>query len=626
MSADAFAIALQHQKAGRIAQAEELCRRLLQRQPGHAAALHLLGRLCHQDGRHGEAVDLLSRSVQLAPDAADFRANFAAALGSLGRHADAAEQLRQAVRVRPGHPRAHHNLGVALEAVGDLAAAEAALREAVRLDPSYALAHHHLGNVVRRRGRLVEAAECYRRAIALRPGHAEAHNNLGTVLQQLGRVGEAIECFREASRLDPACRPALSNDLVCRRYAGDDPRELRALFEDHVAWARRHAAPLYATIKPHDNDRDPKRRLRVGYLSPDFKRHPVARFIEPILSGHDRGAVEVFCYADVRPRERDAVTRRLAGVADAWRDVSELSDESAADLIRADRVDVLVDLAGQTDGRQRQLMVLARQPAPVQAAYLGYSDTTGLATVGYRVTDGFCDPPGLGTDAYYTEELVRLPGCAWCYRPFDAAPEVNELPAPAAGHVTFAAFNRLAKVTPRTVGLWAAVMRRVPGSRLLAVCEPGGEADARGLLQGRLQAAGVDGSRLDLVPRQGSARAYLLLYHRVDLALDSFPHNGHTTTCDALWMGVPTVTLAGRSFIGRLGASVLSAVGLARELVAESDGQFVDLAAALASDLPKLAARRGSLRQRFADSPLADGPGLARRLEAAYRAMWRRWC
>jgi predicted O-linked N-acetylglucosamine transferase (SPINDLY family) len=390
----------------------------------------------------------------------------------------------------------------------------------------------------------------------------------------------------------------------------------QTLFLEHRRWAERHAAPLAAEARPYANDPAPDRPLRVGYVSPDLREHPVASFLTPVLAHHDRSRFHVTCYADVaRP---DGVTRHLQTLADAWRDLPGRSDAQVADLIQADSTDILVDLAGHT--ACNRLLVFARKPAPVQVTHFGYPNTTGLSTMDYRISDRYADPPGR-TEAYHTEELVRLPEVAWCYRPL-AAPEVTPLPARAAGHVTFGSLNNLAKITPQAIALWSELLRAVPGSRLVLLTGAGSQADQR--LHDLFGQHGIDRARLELLGRRPRDR-YLALYQEMDIALDPFPYNGGVTTCDALWMGVPVVTLAGESYVSRQGVALLSNLGL-DDWVAGAPDAYVDIATRWAHDVEGLGRLRAGLRERMTNSPLTDGLRFTRFLAEAYRWMWQRWC
>ena len=393
-----------------------------------------------------------------------------------------------------------------------------------------------------------------------------------------------------------------------------DPRQTpRAVFEESRRWAARHAEPLRRLWRAHDNDRDPERRLRVGYVSPDFRDHAVGRLLRPVLARHGREAFEVFCYSDVeRP---DAMTARLRPLADVWRDTASIYDEELAEQVRADRIDILVDCCGHFAGNR--LLAFALKPAPVQVSHFGYCGTTGLSAIDYRITDASSDPPGT-TEACHTEALVRLDGgCCWCYEPAEPTPDVGPLPALAVGHVTFGSLNRPAKLNDAVIETWARVLRAVPGSRLLLLSGTASDAG----LSARFARHGVDAARVDDAPRQPRLD-YLALHNRIDVGLDPFPFNGDNTLCDALWMGVPSVALAGDAFVSRRGVSHLNNVGLP-ELAAEDVDGYVWVAAELAADLPRLAALRAGLRGRLSGSALADGRSYVRRLEEAYRRMWR---
>ena len=361
---------------------------------------------------------------------------------------------------------------------------------------------------------------------------------------------------------------------------------------------------------------DPERRLRIGYVSPDFRNHAVSFLLMPLLSNHDHGQVEIFCYAEVaRP---DDVTERLRACADVWRVTVGLTDEQMADMVRKDRIDILVDLALHT--ANNRLLVFARKPAPVQVTWLGYPGTTGLSTMDYRLTDPYLDPPG-DNDACYSEQSIRLPDTFWCYDPQGEQPPVNELPALANGFITFGCLNNFCKVNDGVLGLWAKVLGAVPQSRLLLLAPRG---QARDHVLAMLRQQGIDESRVEFVDRQ-PRQQYLQLYHQIDLGLDLLPYNGHTTSLDAFWMGVPTITQIGKTVVGRAGWSQLCNLGLP-ELAARTPEEFVQIAAQLAGDLPRLQELRATLRARMRASPLMDGKRFAGHMEQAYRQMWRTWC
>jgi protein O-GlcNAc transferase len=406
-----------------------------------------------------------------------------------------------------------------------------------------------------------------------------------------------------------------SNLLLVLHYApGIDPKEI---YREHVRWNEMHTRHL-PPAAAHTHVPDPERRLRIGYVSPDFREHAIARTFYPLLAGHDHGVCEVCCYASL-PGPPDATTARMQAHADVWRDIASLTDDQAAAMIRGDGIDILVDLAGHTAGQR--LGVFARRPAPVQVTYLGYPDTTGLEAIDHRLTDAWADPPGQ-TEALHSEQLVRLPGCGWV---FDAA----DVPLPEDhgrdGEVVFGSFNILAKVTEPMLDLWGAILAAVPGSRLLAKARGLASAATRQRLVERFGAAGIEAERFELVGAVPAYRDHLALMARADIALDPFPYHGTTTTLETLWMGTPVITLAGATHVSRVGVSLLTAVGLA-DLVAPTPQAYVAAAVRLADDRDRLAGIRRSLRQRMREGGVLDGPTFARKVEAAYRRMWRHWC
>jgi len=631
---------------GRLEEAERCAREAVGRRPDLAEAQCNLGAVLLEQDRLAEAEAACRRALELKPEMAEALSNLGAILLRQDRVEEARACCEEALWLKPGAPEALNNLGNVWFRQGRLAEAEAWFRRAVEAEPKYFEARLNLAGVLRELGRLPEAIASGGEAVRLRPASAEAHNNLGDALRAEGRVEQAQACFWEALRLNPhLAQPYLNLSGTLKdqgrleeavqmwRRATElqpdygpfhllhyDPLwEPEEIFREHVRWAERHAAPLGAAVAPHTNDRDPERRLRVGYVSPDFRGHSVAFFSEPLLAAHDRRNFEIYCYADVRIA--DAVTERIRRLPVQWRDLHGVADADVAELIRRDEIDILVDLAGHTTGNR--LMVFARKPAPVQVTYLGYPDTTGLRTIDYRLTDRWADPPGR-TEHLHTEELVRLPRGAWCYRPPENPPEAGPLPAQSSGTVTFGCFNNLAKVTPRLIAAWAGILRRTPQARLILKSPVLVDGSTRRLVLERFRQHGVADGRVQLfgpVKREH----HLSLYQWIDLALDTFPYHGTATTCEALWMGVPVVVLEGATHASRVGVSLLSSVGLTDWIVTDWEG-YVELALRRASDLAGLAELRAALRARMLRASLTDAQAVTRDLEEAYRRMWRRWC
>ncbi|MBI3452206.1 MAG: tetratricopeptide repeat protein [Rhodospirillales bacterium] len=634
--------ALATHRAGRLDEAEAAYRAILADAPGEPNAGHLLGLACLQAGRLVEAEPFLAAAASRAPDNADCRNNLAEAHRRLGRFEEAAEGFARAIAARPDFAEAWCNLGLVRRAQGrldealaafdsalaarpDMAAAhggrgfvlcerrdflagEAALRRAVTLDPGYAEGHNGLGAAGRRLGRIGEAIACYQRAVTVDPDFAEAWNNLGNALTEGTRHDEALAVYRRALAIRSDYRAAGSNLLLCMNYMQSvAPAEIAAAHRD---WAARHLpAPPNRALGPRIGNRP----LRVGYVSPDFREHPVSHFLAAVFAAHDRARIELVCYADAT--QEDAMTARLRAHAALWRSTVGLSDAALAQQVVDDRIDLLVDLAGHTAGNR--LGAFALKSAPVQATWLGYPNTTGLAAIDYRLTDAVADPPG-EADTLHVEKLFRLPDGFLCFTPPDDAPPVAARAD--GGSVVFGSFNMLAKINEATLALWARILARVPQARLAlkaaALADPG----TRDLIATRFTRAGGDAGRLDLLPATAARTDHLGLYGRIDIALDPFPYGGTTTTCEALWMGVPVVTLAGERHAGRVGASLLARVGL-DELVARNADDYVAIAAAFATDGARRAALRAGLRDRLAASPLCNAPRFARALEDAYRRM-----
>jgi predicted O-linked N-acetylglucosamine transferase (SPINDLY family) len=636
---------------GRSAQAEADYRRALALRPDYAEALCNLGLVLCELDRAAEAATHLRRAVALKPDLAAAHDNLGVALQALDDLDGAAAAHARAIALAPSYAKAHNNLGNVHFARDELASAQACYRRALEIDPDYPQAHYNLANVFAAREEFDAARAEHERAIALKPDYFDSWLNLGLVLQSLREADQAIALLGElAARYpDRAAAHAGHAAAIAGRadFAAADAgfRRAIALAPDNLAiWSallfhhhyradgdraahRRDLAdfdaafggPLRATWRPHANDRAPDRRLRVGYVSPDFRMHSCAFFAHPLLAAHDPGEVEVYAYADVA--KPDAMTQRFMAAARHWRPTHRKSDETLAGMIRDDRIDVLIDLAGHTAGSR--LGVFARKPAPIQVNWLGYPGSTGLSAIDYRLTDAVADPPGAEADA--VEQLVRLPDGFLCYEGPADAPDVSPSPAVAAKAVTFGCFNNAQKITAEVVALWARALRAAPTARLLIKAYRIERGNHRRRLEGLLAAHGVSPARIDIRPHYGGIRSHLATYAEVDVALDPFPYNGTTTTCEAQWLGVPTLTLRGDRHAGRVGASLMTAVGLP-EFVAETPDDYVAKAVALAGDIDRLAALRRGLRGRMRASPLMDAPRFARAVEAAYRRMWRRWC
>lgn len=593
------------------AEAEAALRRALELDPALAVAHFNLGNLLCETQRD-EAATALRRAVELKPDFALAWTNLCHTLSK--SHPEEAEAAaRRAIALQPDLADAHYNLGCLL-VLDRPDEAEPALRRAVALRPDHVDAWYCLG-ALPGKSRLDRTEAALRHVLELRPDHADAHAALGDRLIDTGLLDESIAHYRESLALNPAGTVAHSDLIFALAFQTDDAH---AILDECRRFASYHELPYLAQPAAHANDRSPERRLRIGYVSPDFYHHCQSLFTAPVLAHHDHSACEIFCYSSVaRP---DDMTRRLTGYADVWRDVSKLDNDALAQTIRDDGIDVLVDLTMHMASNRR--LLFARRPAPVQVAWLAYPGTTGSPAMDYRLTDPWLDPADEpGGDARYSERSIRLPDAFWCYEAQISGLPVNAPPAQGGAPFTFGCLNNPAKITDHALRLWSAAMAAVPGSRLLLLAP---EGNTRARILARAAAHGIDAACVGFVeyqPRQD----YLATWQRIDVALDTFPYNGHTTSLDAFWMGVPVVTRTGRSAPSRGGLSIAANLGLP-ELVAHTDVDFARIAADLARDLPRLAALRASLRTRMESSPLMDGKRFAAGLERAYRQMWRAWC
>ncbi|PTB20163.1 hypothetical protein C9I57_13760 [Trinickia symbiotica] len=643
-----------HRQCGESEAAEAAYRRALAAHPRYASALTNLATLMLARGRLDEAIALADDAVRAEPSAPDHWVNLGAALAArrrfteaetalrralaldarfpnaaynlgtvlhaLGRYAEAADQYEAALALVPNHADACNNLGVTREALGEFAAAAAAYARALQARPGFVAAHNNAGSLARRLGRMDEADAHYRAALASREGATDAptrsttYNNLGNLLKDTGALDEAIAAFREALAHDPDNLIAHCNLAYSLAFHVDDGY---AILDECRRLAERHENRVVPASIAYGNARVADKRLRIGYVSADFRDHCQALFMTPLLAHHDHRQYEIFCYSSVqRP---DAVTARLAQYADVWREVRHIDDETLARMVREDGIDVLVDLTmHMADGRP---LLFARAPAPLQVAWLAYPGTTGSRSIGYRLTDPWLDPPSDRRDDRYSERSIRLPETFWCYDPLSDGPAVNALPALTEGRLTFGCLNNPCKLNEQTLRMWAPVLAALDNARLLLMAAPG---RARERLAERARACGIDPACIEFVAFRPRA-AYLETYQRIDLALDTFPYNGHTTSLDALWMGVPVVSRAGTTAVARGGLSQLGNLGLT-ELVAFTDEEFTRKAIGLARDLPRLAGLRAGLRARMERSPLMDGARFARNVEQAFRQMWQQWC
>ncbi len=680
---------LKLQQAGRLQESETFCRQVLAEVPDHPVALHVLSVVMHQTGRNDQALELMKLAVAKRPNDAEFRNSYGVMLMAARRSQEAMTAFQTAIKLHPAFPGALTNLAnllldagkweeasvcakkaIALqprltEAYSLLGAAYfiggkiddsiATSQKALSLDPKSYQALGNLGNSMMVSGRIDEAIQIYRKTVELHPKAAGGWSNLGNALQQRAMTREALEACKKATELDPLLADAHNNlgnvykdlaqmDAACEEYykaialrpqmstfhsnlvyamwfCGDC--EASRVYEESKKWADFLAEPLTRAAPPHPNDKNPNRRIKVGYISADFRDHPVGRLITPLLVNHDRSKFEIILFSGVsRP---DNVTRRIYSAVDKVLNTRDASDDGLAAAVRNEKIDLLIDLTLHMGGSK--MPVFARKPAPVQITYLAYCATSGMKAMDYCVSDINLDPPPPGSterdgpSPVHSETLLRL-NCYWCYTASPEAPPVNPLPAAIRGYPTFGSLNSFTKLNPGVHDVWARLLVQIPNARMFMVV-PGGP-DAQKRAADEYARRGVDPRRLtmsDITP----FAVYFQHFLNVDVALDPFPYAGGTTTMDALYMGVPVVSLEGRWATARAGVTLMKNVGHP-DWVAKNADEYVQIATNLVSDLPKLAEIRRSLRGTMIASPLMNGKGFALDMEAAYRRAWERYC
>lgn len=667
----------------RFGEAEGVYREVLRARPTDPDGLQLLGLVMGETGRYGEAVGLLRRvigmhpkvprlhwtvgdylvkagdwkgaaeafqgALAIKPDDAETLSKLGGALKQLGHAEEAAGVLRKALEIQPGMYQAMINLGAVYTEMGRFAEAEEILREAVAKYPEAHEGWVNLGSVMKSVAKVDEAIEVLEKAQRMKPDSPEGLNNLGAAYLLRGRLDEAAGAFEKAIGLGGSTvGPAIHNLAITRKDQGmveeavrwhekaiaADPMnalyESNRLFTLHLDW-RLSGERLLEEHKKYNrflpsgprvvglNELLPEKKLKVGLVSPDLRKHAVAFFLLPLLENYDRNEWEVICYQS--GPVADEVTEKMKGLVAGWRNIVAMTPDQAAEQIRADEIDVLVDLAGHT--ANSRLLVFARKPAPVQMTWLGYPGTTGLSTMDWRVSDGFADPEG--AERFCSEKILRMQGSAWCFHPLSGSPAVKELPAKRNGYVTFGTFNNFPKISPQTLEMWAEILRGVAGSKLLLKNNSMRSGHAVGKVKGFMAERGIAQERVEVERWREEFDEHLEMYNRVDVGLDTFPYHGTTTTCEALWMGVPVVSLAGGTHCSRVGVSLLNAVGLG-EMVAGDAKEYVGKAVGLAGDLAGLEKLRKGLRERMHGSGLMDGKGFAKRMQGGVRGAWRGYC
>ena len=609
-----------------------------------------------QNNRIAEARDVCIKLCAEYPDNVEvwfFAASLHARLGELAK---VIKCCKQVISLQPAHEMAHFNLAIAYRSMGDLESAAKAFQATLLLNSGMHKAQLALGQVMMQLDRRAEAIDIYKdllsridrgsadivlnanidlsaalceekrfidaekacmEALAIQPASAEVLNNLGNALKGRGRLKRAIMAYRKAVDVQPDFVVAYSNYLFALNYPGN--MENSKIFSEHRQWGARYAA--LPPVKHHSNvDCNSGKVLRVGYVSPDFRWHSVILFIAALIEAHHRNNVEIFCYSDVKAP--DSFTDLIRRTSDHWRETGALNDHQLATVTADDKIDILVDITGHT-GHNR-LLTFARKPAPVQVTWLGYPNTTGLTAIDYRLTDVWADPPGT-SDKLHTESLVRLPHGFLCFQPLQGSPPVSELPMRESGNITFGSFNNSAKVNDEVIRLWSRILHSLPGSRLILKSPQLSDEWLKKWYLHAFKRQGIESHRMEIHGRTITSHDHLSLYQKVDLALDPFPYNGTTTTCEALWMGVPVVVKEGDNHAGRVGVSLLTNVGLT-EFIARTNEDYVRICVELAQNQERLSKLRVGMRERLQESPLLDSDSFATDIENAYRGMWESYC
>jgi predicted O-linked N-acetylglucosamine transferase (SPINDLY family) len=631
---------------GKIKECEFLAREILSNFPEDNTSLKVLGAVLKQQNRDGEAVDIMMRAAHLHPNDPEIFNNLGITLENCGQLNESAEVLYRAITLNNNFAEAHNNLGVTLRALGklkeaenafktalqihpeyseawcnlginlkdqgQLKEAEKALNHALQLNPDYAEAYNNLGNVLHSGGRLKEAEHCFYNALKLNKNFAVAYNNLGNTLHCLGELDQAENCYRSALEIDPAYSEPFDGLLFVSNYNPDKSSE--ELFSLYREYDRRFGIPLQKTWQPAENERSMNRRLRIGYVSPAFTKHPVFNFLEPLLANHDRSAFELFAYSEAI--REDNITDDYKKYFHHWLSTVPFSDEQLANRIREDKIDILIDLAGHT-GRNR-LGVFARKPAPVSLHWLDFGYTTGLTAIDYYLTDPYCAP--FGSEKFFSEKIWRLTVPSFVYRPTENMGPVGELPAAKNGFITFGTLTRAIRINHRTIRLWSRLLDRVKNSRLVIDSGNFRDRQAQNNLLTKFASFGIDKKRIEI----GFHSPPWDVLRKIDITLDCFPHNSGTTLFESLYMGIPYITLADRPGVGRIGSSILHGIGHP-EWIARSEEEYLDKAVLLTEDINGLEILRKNLRNQMETGHLMDHEGFTGQVENAYRSMFEIW-
>ena len=605
-------------KEKEFSKAAQYLKRCLQLDPLNTNARINLGNAYQENNLFVQAVSEFEAVLDTEPQNTDALYNLGLVFKNLREPESAVDRFREVILCQPDHIGALNNLGTTLQGMINKEEALTSLRKAADLAPDNFVI---IFNLAKRQKDFYEwenAETNYRKVLEINESFSPAKTNLANLMRDTGRLDEAMVIYRGLLSSASDLPNAHSDYLANLNYVCEDNNEI--IYRESLEWERRHGTSLKKAYSNFSNKKVATRRLKIGYVSPDFHEHSINYFFSPLLSAHHADNVETFCFSD--NSYDDATTQHLISAADHWQPILGMSDTEASKLIRAAGIDILVDLTGHM--ANNRLTMFSLRPSPIQVTWLGYPNTTGLTAMDYRLTDDISDPEGL-SDKFHSEKLVRVPEGFLCYRPSEIAPKVIDPPHQKNGFITFGSFNNLAKVTTVTIDTWANCLVATPGSRLYVKALALSSPSTKERFYSRFEERGINRARIELAPRVDTIEAHLSLYAGVDIALDTFPYNGTTTTFEALWMGVPVVTLMGQRHAARVGSSISIRLGL-EDLVADNYTDFVRRASNLASNTKKLLELRRNLRITLTNSTFLDFDRFSSRIEKCYRDMWLNWC
>ena len=602
---------LQHEQ-GKFIEAEASYRKMIALKPGFAEVYNNLGNTLNEQGKFIEAEASFRKAIILKPEYFEVYYNMGIMLNVQHKFNEAEESYKKALAIKPDYVEAYNNLGNTLNEQGKFIEAEVSFRKAIALKPDHVVAYNNLGITLDEQGKFIEAEASFRKAISLKHDYTEAYSNLGEILHELGKLEEAIENYDKAIILKVDYFKAYSNKNFCLNYSSS--YSPLYIYTQHLKFEKQFGgfkakSPLSVKIKKKSNE-----RLRIGYVSGDFRAHSVAYFFKPLLQNHNSHVVETFCYYN--NNFIDKITNNIMTTCDHWRSIFGITDSEIFKIIRKDKIDILVDLSGHTG--KNNLLVFAQKPAPIQVTWLGYPNTTGLSSIDYRFTDIIADPIGEADDLH-SEKLLRLPNGFLCFQGNEKVLSKSDPPQTHYDYITFGSFNNLSKITSEVIDVWSKILNLIPKSHLILKCRK--LKHNKDYYYELFKNKGIDKERIQLYEHLPSTSDHLELYNSIDIGLDPFPYNGATTTCEALWMGVPVITLLGDRHVGRVGASILTNVGL-KDFIARDIDSYINLAVKMSANTKKLKEIRMTLRRQMQESLLCDARSFADNVETSYKDMW----